>query len=180
MPHCRDGFSTSNTVTEPRFRRWIVDTDAGAEYLAQTARTSRSWPWVRSSTLAQRFLFAAGAVLFVRSPCPSMSILEEVKPPTGEPDAGDPHVRFGGRGSHKLSLPLFLIASVSRTPSDMAQPFPHEEAAAPLATGRINHFRRPAWQTWPRKCRNSRCEACLAPLGMAIRSESRSTAFAKG
>ena len=22
----------------------------------------------------------------------------EVKPPTGEPDAGDPHVRFGGRG----------------------------------------------------------------------------------
>ena len=79
---------------------------------------------------AQRFLFAAGAVLFVRSPCPSMSILEEVKPPTGEPDAGDPHVRFGGRGSHRLSLPLFLIASVSRTPSDMAQPFPHEERFA--------------------------------------------------
>src|ERR1035438_9074412 len=36
----------------------------------------------------------------------SMSILTEVRPPTGEPDAGDPHVRFGGRGSHKLSLPL--------------------------------------------------------------------------
>ena len=36
----------------------------------------------------------------------SMSILIEVRPPTGEPDAGDPHVRFGGRGSHKLSLPL--------------------------------------------------------------------------
>jgi hypothetical protein len=35
-----------------------------------------------------------------------MSILEEVKPLTGEPDAGDPHVRFGGRGSEKLSLPL--------------------------------------------------------------------------
>ena len=30
----------------------------------------------------------------------------EVKPPTGEPDAGDPHVRFGGRGSRTLSLPL--------------------------------------------------------------------------
>src|SRR5256885_17214854 len=28
-------------------------------------------------------------------------------PPTGEPDAGDPPVRFGGRGrSHDLSLPL--------------------------------------------------------------------------
>jgi len=27
-----------------------------------------------------------------------MSILIEVKPPTGEPYAGDPPVRFGGRG----------------------------------------------------------------------------------
>ena len=29
---------------------------------------------------------------------PASSILLEVKPPTGEPDAGDPPVRFGGRG----------------------------------------------------------------------------------
>jgi len=26
-------------------------------------------------------------------------LLFEVTPPTGEPEAGDPHVRFGGRGS---------------------------------------------------------------------------------
>jgi hypothetical protein len=30
------------------------------------------------------------------------SILSEVKPPTGEPAAGDPLVRFGGKGSHIL------------------------------------------------------------------------------
>src|SRR5215208_5927992 len=37
------------------------------------------------------------------------SILSEVNPPTGEPDAGDPPVRFGGRGGrelNRLSLPL--------------------------------------------------------------------------
>jgi len=38
-----------------------------------------------------------------------LPILLEVKPPTGEPDAGDPHVRFGGgrgRESNRLFLPL--------------------------------------------------------------------------
>jgi hypothetical protein len=30
----------------------------------------------------------------------------EVKPPTGEPDAGDPHVRFGGRGgANQCAIP---------------------------------------------------------------------------
>jgi len=33
-----------------------------------------------------------------------------VKPPTGEPDAGDPPVRFGGRGGQKPSLPLSRLA----------------------------------------------------------------------
>src|SRR5262249_46753287 len=27
-----------------------------------------------------------------------------VRPPTGEPDAGDPHVRFGGRGDRSQSV----------------------------------------------------------------------------
>jgi len=36
-----------------------------------------------------------------------------VKPPTGEPDAGKPPVRFGGRGSDKLSLPLSGLFIVS-------------------------------------------------------------------
>ena len=33
------------------------------------------------------------------------SILFEVKPPTGEPDAGDPPVRFGGRGGEAIGPP---------------------------------------------------------------------------
>jgi hypothetical protein len=35
-------------------------------------------------------------------------LLRQVKPPTGKPYAGDPLVRFGGRGSSTLSLPLSL------------------------------------------------------------------------
>jgi len=34
-----------------------------------------------------------------------MSILNKVKPPTREPDAGDPPVRFGGRGETATSRP---------------------------------------------------------------------------
>src|SRR5436305_8427316 len=38
------------------------------------------------------------------------SPLLEVTPPTGEPDAGNPHVRFGGRGSRNQSaLPTPII-----------------------------------------------------------------------
>ena len=39
-------------------------------------------------------------------PMPGLSVLSWVRPPTGEPDAGDPPVRFGGRGRRCLSLPL--------------------------------------------------------------------------
>ena len=37
----------------------------------------------------------------------------EAQPPTGEPDAGDPQVRFGGRGSPQ-ALPTPITTSVSR------------------------------------------------------------------
>jgi hypothetical protein len=40
---------------------------------------------------------------------PMVSLVE--KPPTGEPDAGNPPVRFGGRGGAKApSLPLSMDA----------------------------------------------------------------------
>ena len=40
------------------------------------------------------------------------------KPPTGEPDAGDPPVRFGGRGNrlNRFSLPLSTINCFGRRP----------------------------------------------------------------
>lgn len=41
--------------------------------------------------------------------------LSQEHPLTGKPDAGDPPVRFGGRGGgHPLSLPLSSLASVCR------------------------------------------------------------------
>ena len=52
-----------------------------------------------------------GVVLLTRSPAGVPSAPYGVKPPTGEPDAGNPPVRFGGRGSQVgnwLSLPLSL------------------------------------------------------------------------
>ncbi|MEN6622326.1 MAG: hypothetical protein ABFD50_12330, partial [Smithella sp.] len=35
--------------------------------------------------------------------------LKEVKPLTGEPDAGNPPVRFGGRGGESLSYPYSVF-----------------------------------------------------------------------
>jgi hypothetical protein len=34
------------------------------------------------------------------------------KTPTGEPCAGEPHARFGGRGGLCLSLPLSVVLSI--------------------------------------------------------------------
>src|SRR5512145_1681716 len=53
--------------------------------------------------MAKCLLRGARAVLVSICPCESMSILSKVKPPTGEPDAGESLVRFGGRGSRNQS-----------------------------------------------------------------------------
>ncbi|HWT77284.1 MAG TPA: group II intron reverse transcriptase/maturase, partial [Candidatus Methylomirabilis sp.] len=58
-----------------------------------------------SSTLAQCFLCQAGTLLLNGGPCLGLSILSEVRPPTGEPDAGELPVRFGGRGSGQSCSP---------------------------------------------------------------------------
>ena len=57
------------------------------------------------STLAKRLLCRAWAVLFRCSPCGGLSALSKVKPPTGEPCAGEPHARFGGRGPRATGDP---------------------------------------------------------------------------
>ncbi len=51
-------------------------------------------------------LAAAGAepgLFACKAPMTRPPVLSQVRPPTGEPDAGDPHVRFGGRGSRTQS-----------------------------------------------------------------------------
>ena len=61
--------------------------------------------WYSQSTLAQRLLCRCRAVRFI----PRLAAGERLpmrKPPTGEPCAGEPHARFGGRGGDEPSLPL--------------------------------------------------------------------------
>ena len=56
---------------------------------------SRKWVFRR---LDQQILSGPWVVQPGHGPSILTPVLEEVKPPTGEPDAGDPLVRFGGRG----------------------------------------------------------------------------------
>src|SRR5258707_8079417 len=51
------------------------------------------------------FFCGTRAVLSVRAPCFRTSILRQGDPLTGEPDAGDPPVRFGGRGNSGSPYP---------------------------------------------------------------------------
>ena len=62
-----------------------------------------------SSTLAELLLCRPWAVLVRGSLCGGLSVRSAVRLPTGEPCAGEPHARFGGRGPWVLNqgfLPL--------------------------------------------------------------------------
>jgi len=48
--------------------------------------------------------FAGRGFSACEMPMSSSPVLSQVKPSTGEPDAGDPHVRFGGRGDRNQSV----------------------------------------------------------------------------
>src|SRR5262245_56915021 len=80
------------------------------------------WSWVEPAAWTERMLTAleagvkgnvwfslidkvcqAGVFSLNPGPCRSTSILSEVGPSTGEPDAGKPPVRFGGRGDRNQS-----------------------------------------------------------------------------
>src|SRR2546428_474322 len=54
--------------------------------------------------MAKCLFGGARVVLVTISPCASLSTLSEENPPTGEPDAEKPPVRFGGRGSRNQSV----------------------------------------------------------------------------
>ena len=72
------------------------------------------WAWTEAAVWTERMLTALEkgvkgilcrpwAVLPVNRLRLGLSILKEVIPSTGEPDAGEPHVRFGGRGGRTQS-----------------------------------------------------------------------------
>jgi len=88
------------------------------------ARTSRGRQYTGSDLQrADEYMCLSRALHVYPSP-------HEVKPPTGEPDAGNPPVRFGGRGGDEPSLPLSNVTSLraaltsfrqslSRNPEDL-------------------------------------------------------------
>ena len=63
------------------------------------------------------------------------SILFEVKPPTGEPDAGNPLVRFGGGRGRTQSVPPTPILWGTTIESDHAEQSPARSRMAAWATG---------------------------------------------
>src|SRR5450432_138166 len=83
-----------------------MDTNAPAFYLASAAEAKRPCPRYGQCPVAQCLLCCARPAFSVCGSCATLSILSEGKPLTGEPDAGEPPVRFGGRGNHSFSLPL--------------------------------------------------------------------------
>ena len=75
----------------------------------------------RGSTAARgasgpvRLLCRALAFQLALRPCFGPPVLLKVKPSTGEPDAGDPHVRFGGRGgANPIASPYPYLINVAR------------------------------------------------------------------
>src|SRR3954451_3790579 len=79
----------------------------------------------------QGFLRSTGTVHFDRSPG-SSETLPMRNPTTGEPCAGEPHARFGGRGGQKPSLPLsWTQADVECTWMD---------GTSPSMTGKLIHL----------------------------------------
>jgi hypothetical protein len=118
---------------------------------AKPARDTRArWNWVEPEVWTDRMLTApeqgvkgeqwfryrwthvffcgTRAVLFVRNPCFRTSILRQGDRLTGEPDAGDPPVRFGGRGNSGSPSPYSEKASFFRSPfSPCVRASVHEE-----------------------------------------------------
>src|SRR3954454_4164215 len=114
-------------------------------------------------------------------PMPRPSILSQVKPPTGEPDAGDPQVRFGGRGDRDNwpSLPLFRTKSCrsvteSRSMIDPGDYPKHifDEKVNPKGTAPSGRMRRVGARDPALK---RRANQIFAPSGRAVAACSRAS-----
>jgi hypothetical protein len=90
----RHGDSGENRETEPLFF-----TAPYAQHTAETQQGGEVHQWQYGSfSLAKQTLSGTWAFQSCGGPSGNTPVLIEVKPPTGDPDAGNPPVRFGGRG----------------------------------------------------------------------------------
>src|ERR1035437_206855 len=109
------------TSVEPRdVGKWKNEEQNNGRHTNASARkgyaVAGAWPSAIDSESTERL-----ADILVRGTCPHLA----EKPLTGKPDAGDPPVRFGGRGgANPPSLPLSMPVGPSRhvvVPSSCAQ-----------------------------------------------------------
>ena len=116
-----------------------------SERTKQAGEVRARWAWTEPRVWTERMLTALetgvkgilplyGWALFLSGcPCPCLSILSEVKPPTGEPYAGDPHVRFGGGGGRNQSaFPTSIIRIMMGATA--SRPYPIASSSEVVAT----------------------------------------------
>ena len=101
---CVAGSTTSSTATATRSPRSTAGFACVCGAFFANVRTQGAGTGAGSSSLAECLLCRARVVQSESRPCTGRSILSEVKPSTGEPDAGNPPVRFGGRGDRTQSV----------------------------------------------------------------------------
>jgi len=109
--------NTSNTAIVQPSNRLMGGSGAGSEASCADIKTKRASAVAGTTNAGQTNTFGTLGILAFTMPIVPCSSPREVKPPTGEPDAGDPHVRFGGGRvrvtgfSHTYRRPLPLRPS---------------------------------------------------------------------
>ena len=84
----------------------------GLRYVVVWSRPlSTSYAKVKNSC-SPCLLLRPRTVVARHRPCVGLAVLFEVRPPTGEPDAGNPPVRFGGRGGPRSPYPYHFQSRV--------------------------------------------------------------------
>jgi hypothetical protein len=85
----------------------------GLRYVVVWSRPlSTSYAKVKNSC-SPCLLLRPRTVVARHRPCVGLAVLFEVRPPTGEPDAGNPPVRFGGRGGPRSPYPYVRLKGCS-------------------------------------------------------------------
>src|SRR5258705_190755 len=96
--------ASAGLTLHPTKTRLVDERKDGFDFLGYHFEAGKRWPRSKSRKKLRDTIRAKTK----RTSRRSMPVLSKVSPLTGEPDAGDPHVRFGGRGieANRYSLPL--------------------------------------------------------------------------
>src|SRR6188768_3444176 len=93
-------------------RRGSAGATSSQQYSVATNRPRPTRRWPGQSTLAECLLSDAGLLQLASGLCVGDSTPSWVRPSTGKPDAGNPPVRFGGRGNLAILPTPIKVAPV--------------------------------------------------------------------